>query len=80
MCYQDHFNSERYIDMTAFLAIRNVERQERKKTMEATAAARIAGDCERGSSASANVSAAYAIQKSGFQSFRARLFRGRNFP
>lgn len=34
MCYQDHFNSERYIDMTAFLAIRNVERQERRKAME----------------------------------------------
>ena len=34
MCYQDRFNNERYIDMTAFLAIRNVERQERRKAME----------------------------------------------
>ena len=34
MCYQDRFNKERYLDMTAFLAIRNIERQERRKTVD----------------------------------------------
>ena len=32
MTYQDRFNSERYLDMTAFLAIRNIERSERRKS------------------------------------------------
>lgn len=30
MEYQDRYNSERYLDMTAYLAMRNVERQERR--------------------------------------------------
>ncbi len=36
MTYQDRFNSERYLDMTAFLAMRNIERQERKNRMKDT--------------------------------------------
>jgi mRNA interferase MazF len=31
MNYQDRFNAERYLDMTAYLAMRNIEREERKK-------------------------------------------------
>ena len=31
MTYQDRFNSERYLDMTAFLAIRNIERKEQRE-------------------------------------------------
>ena len=33
MTYQDRFNSEHYKDMTAYLAIRNIERSERRKSM-----------------------------------------------
>ena len=32
MTYQDRFNSERYLDMTAYLAIRNIERSERRRS------------------------------------------------
>jgi len=32
MVYNDRFNGERYIDMTAYLAIRNIERDEMRKT------------------------------------------------
>ena len=32
MTEQDKYNSERYLDMTAFLAIRNIERSERRKS------------------------------------------------
>lgn len=28
---QDRYNSERYLDMTCFLALRNIERNERKE-------------------------------------------------
>ncbi len=33
MSHRDKFNNERYLDMTAYLAIRNVEKEERKKRM-----------------------------------------------
>lgn len=33
MNYQDKFNSERYLDMTAYLAIKHIEQQERRNTM-----------------------------------------------
>lgn len=32
MTYQDRFNSERYIDMTAYLALRNIERNDRRQS------------------------------------------------
>ncbi len=31
---QDRFNSERYLDMTCFLALRNIERKERRHSMK----------------------------------------------
>lgn len=31
MNVQDRYNSERYLDMTCFLALRNIERNERKE-------------------------------------------------
>lgn len=31
MSYQDRFNAERYLDMTAYLALKNIERSERTK-------------------------------------------------
>lgn len=31
MNYQDRFNSERYLDMTAYLAMKNIEREERMR-------------------------------------------------
>lgn len=34
MNYQERFNCERYLDMTAFLAMRNIEKQERRKQMK----------------------------------------------
>ena len=33
MTYNDRYNSEHYLDMTAYLAIRNIENSERKKSM-----------------------------------------------
>jgi mRNA interferase MazF len=33
MNYQDRYNSERYLDMTAYLALRNIEREERRLRM-----------------------------------------------
>ena len=33
MNYQDRYNSERYLDMTAYLALRNIERKERRNRM-----------------------------------------------
>ena len=33
MTYNDRYNSEHYLDMTAYLAIRNIEKSERKKSM-----------------------------------------------
>jgi hypothetical protein len=33
MNYQDRYNSERYLDMTAYLALRNIERKERRHSM-----------------------------------------------
>jgi len=32
MVHNDRFNGERYIDMTAYLAMRNIERDEMRKT------------------------------------------------
>ncbi|MGI6744096.1 MAG: hypothetical protein ACOX4O_10630 [Eubacteriales bacterium] len=32
MAHNDRFNGERYIDMTAYLAMRNIERDEMRKT------------------------------------------------
>ena len=34
MTYQDRYNSERYLDMTAYLALRNIEREERRSPMK----------------------------------------------
>ena len=34
MNYQDRYNSERYLDMTAYLALRNIERKERRHSMK----------------------------------------------
>lgn len=31
MNYQDRFNGERYLDMTAYLAMKNIERKERMR-------------------------------------------------
>ncbi len=33
MNYQDRYNSERYLDMTAYLALRNIEQKERRLSM-----------------------------------------------
>lgn len=33
MNYQDRYNCERYLDMTAYLALRNIERKERRFSM-----------------------------------------------
>jgi len=33
MNYQDRYNNERYLDMTAYLALRNIERRERRLSM-----------------------------------------------
>lgn len=33
MTYQDRFNSERYLDMTCYLAMKNIEQKERKNRM-----------------------------------------------
>lgn len=34
MTYQERYNSERYLDMTAYLALRNIEREERRSPMK----------------------------------------------
>jgi mRNA interferase MazF len=34
MNYQDRYNSERYLDMTCFLALKNIERKEQRHTMK----------------------------------------------
>ena len=34
MTYHDRYNSEHYLDMTAYRALRNIERKERRKHKE----------------------------------------------
>ncbi len=34
MTYHDRYNSEHYLDMTAYLALRNIERKERREHKE----------------------------------------------